>query len=240
MEKQQIRMSIVLLVLCCVAIAGCGKKEDEPKEQTPTVAQTPPPPPPRVPNAANPEQMREYLKQQMAQMEAKTKVMNAKTAYAMALPEAKKWNAQAKLYEIEGEKKLTPDGTAAMWTAHFATQTDTRDTPSEKQGKKCTVLMSDGEVVRVYRKETPEDISYAAECYAFLPEERLNSTEAIAKCLAALKDKHGAGVDNAELTRLIYTSRENDAGYQPVWELNASVNGSSATVVIDAATGEVI
>ncbi len=246
MEKHPLRISIVLLVLCCVAIVGCGKKEDETKEPTPTVAQTPPPPapspagPPAPPDMSDPAKAREYIQQQMAQMEARVQVMDATAAYALALVEAKKWDGQAKLYQLKGDKKLTPDGTASMWTAYFATQIDDRNTPRQEQGKKLTVLMSDGRVMKVSAKETPDDIKFSAPCRAFLPGEKLNSKETLAKCLAGLKAKHGAAADSAELKRIIYTSRDNDAGYQPVWELNASVNGSSATVVIDAVSGDVI
>jgi hypothetical protein len=239
MEKQQLKPFIILMVLCCVAITGCGKKEDEAKEQTPPVAQTPPPPAP-VPDMGDQEKAREYIQQQMAQMEARVAVMDAKAAYALALAEAKKWDAQAKLYQLKGEKKLTPDGTASMWTAYFATQTDASNTPRQEQGKKLTVLMSDGRVMKVSPKETPDDIKFAAPCRAFLPVEKLNSKETLAKCIAGLKSKHDTAADSAELKRLIYTSRDNDAGYQPVWELNASVNGSSATIVINAATGMVM
>lgn len=245
MEKLMSRIHIIMLVLCCVAIIGCGKKQDETKEQTPSAAQAPPPPAP-APNMENQEQAREYIKQQMAQMEARTEVMDAKTAYALALPEAQKWDAQAKLYQIKGEKKLTPDGSAAMWTAYFATRTDPRNTPRREHGKKCTVLMMDGRVMKVSPKETPEDISYSAACHAFLPDDRLNSKEALAKCLAALKDKHGAAADNAELKRLICSSKEFSAAggsggeEKPVWELSASINGSSASVIIHAVTGGVM
>ena len=235
MERQRLRPFIILLMLCCVAIVGCDKKQDEAQNQTPSVAQTPPPPPPApVPNIENEEQAREFIKQQMAQMEARIEVMDAKAAYALALPEAKKWDAQAKLYQLKGEKKLTPDGTASMWTAYFATQTDARDTPRSEQGKKLTVLMSDGRVMKVSPKETPDDIKFSAPCYSFLPGEKLDSKEALAKCLAALKSEHGTAADSAELKRLIYTSEQEDSGYKPVWELNASVNGSSATAVINA------
>jgi len=241
MEKKRLRPFIILLVLCCVVIVGCDKKQDEAQNQTPTVDQTPPPSPPApAPNIENEEQAREFIKQQMAQMEARIEVMDAKAAYALALPEAKKWDAQARLYQLKGEKKLTPDGTASMWTAYFATQTDARNTPRSEQGKKLTVLMSDGRVMKVNPKETPEDIKFSAPCYAFLPDEKLNSKEALAKCIAGLKSKHGTAADSAELKRLIYTSKQDDSGYKPVWELNTSINGSAATAVINAVTGMVM
>ena len=240
MEKQRLSIWIGLLV-CCVVTVGCGKKEDEAKEPMQSVAQTPPPAGPQAPpDMSDPEKAKEYIRQQMAQMEARVEVMDAKGAYALAVTEAKKWDAQAKLYQLKGEKKLTPDGTASMWTAYFAIQTDARDTPRQEQGKKLTVLMSDGRVMKVSPKETPDDIKFSAPCRAFLPDERLNSKEALAKCLAGLKEKHGAAADSSEIKRLIYTSEESDAGYKPVWELNASVNGSSASAVIDAVTGDVI
>ena len=243
MEKQRLEGSIVLLVLCCVAIVGCGKREDETKKPTPSVAQTPPPSPagPQAPpDMSDPEKAKEYIRQQMAQMEARVEVMDAKAAYALALAEAKKWDVQSKLYQLKGDKKLTPEGTASMWTAYFATQIDESNTPRQEQGKKLTVLMSDGRVMKVSPRETPEDIKFSAPCRAFLPGETLNSKEALAKCLAGLKGKHGAAADSAELKRIIYTSRDNGAGYQPVWELNASVNGSSASAIIDAVTGDVL
>ena len=241
MEKLMSRIHILMLVLCCVAICGCGKKEDEAKEPTPSVAQAPPPPSAPAPNMGDPEKAREYIQQQMAQMEARTAVMDAKAAFALALTEAKKWDAQAKLYQLKGEKKLTPDGTAAMWSAYFATGVDAKDVPSQERGKKCTVLMMDGRVMKVSPKETPEDIKWSAPCHAFLPDGRLNSKEAITKCLAALKGKHGAAVDNAELKRMICSSKAfSDGEETPVWELSASVNGSSASVVIHAVTGKVI
>jgi hypothetical protein len=69
----------------------------------------------------------------------------------------------------------------------------------------------------------------------------LNSKEALTKCLAALKDKHGAAADNAELKRLICTSQSGSGSeYQPVWELSTSVNGYSASVTIHAVTGVVM
>ena len=237
------RIQITMLVLCCAVIVWCGKKEkeDQAKEPTPSVAQTPPTPPAPVPNMADREQAMQYIQQQMAQMEARVEVMDAKAAYALALTDARKWDAQAKLYQLKGEKKLTPDGTAAMWSAYFATQTDDRNTPSREQGKKCTVLMMDARVMKVSPKETPEDIKFSAPCRAFLPDEKLNSKEALAKCLAGLKEKHGAAVDNAELKRLICTSKSGSGSeYQPASELNASINGSSATAVIHAATGKLM
>jgi hypothetical protein len=243
MKKQRIRISIVLLVLCGVVIVGCGKKEDEAKEPTPTVAQAPssaPAAPPAPPDLSDPAKAREYIQQQMRQMEASVAVVDAKAAYALALVEAKKWDAQAKLYQVKSDRKLAPDGTASMWRVYFATQIDDRNTPRQDQGKKLTVLISGGRVAELFPRETPDDIKFSAPCYAFLPDAKLNSKEALAKCLAGLKDKHGAAADSAELKRVIYTSKDNGAGYQPAWELNASVNGSSATVVIDAATGEVI
>ncbi len=244
MEKLMSRIQIILLVLCCVAIVGCDKKQDEPEEatpsaaETPSAAQTPPPPgsaPAAPPNMKDQAQARAYIQQQMAQMEARVAVMDAKAAYALALPEAQKWDAQAKLYQLKGEKKLTAEGTASMWTAYFATQTDARNTPRREQGKKCTVLMSDGRVMKVSKRETPEDISSSAPCRAFLPADWLNSAEVLTKCLAALKGEHGAAADNAELKRLICSSEES-----PVWKLSASVDGSSASATIGAVTGEVL
>lgn len=246
MEKRSLRFSIVLLLLCCALIVGCGKKEDEAKEQTPAVAQAPPPPapgpagPPAPPDMSDPTKAKEYLQQQMTQMEVRVQVMDARAAYALALTEAKKWDVQSKLYQLKGDKKLTPDGTASMWTAYFATQIDESNTPRQEQGKKLTVLMSGGRVMKVSAKETPEDIKFSAPCRTFLSGDKLNSKDALAKCITGLKANHGAAADSAELKRIIYTSRDNGAGYQAVWELNASVNGSSATVVIDAATGDVI
>jgi hypothetical protein len=241
METLMSRIQVIMLLLCCVAIVGCGKKNDEPEAPTPPAAaapsamETPAPGGPQAPpDMSDQEKAREYIQQQMAQMEARVAVIDAKAAYALALPEAQKWDAQAKLYQLKGEKKLTAAGTAAMWSAYFAVQTDARDTPRSEQGKKCTVLVTDGRVVKVDKRETPEDIKFSAPCYAFLPADWLNSAEVLTKCLAALKDKRGAGVDNAELKRLICSSEDS-----PVWKLSASVDGSSASATIDAVTGQV-
>lgn len=245
MEKTMSKIHVAVLVLCCVAIVGCGKKQDETEEPTPSAVQTPPAPastPAAPPNMNDQEQAKAYIQQQMAQMETQTAVMDAKAACALALPEAKKWDAQAKLYQLKGEKKLTAEGTAAMWTAYFATQADARNTPRREQGEKCMVLMTDGRVMKVDKRETPEDISSSAPCRAFLPDSRLNSNEALAKCLAALKDKRGAAVDSAELKRLICSSEESGSGGEesPVWKLSASVDGFSASAIVHAVTGEVL
>ena len=247
MEKLMSKTRICILALCCIAIVGCGKKEDRVEEQTPSTVQEPSPPTGRAPSPPAPpanmedrEQAMEYIRQQMEQMEARTEVMDAEAAYALASPAAKKWDPRARLYQLKGEKKLTPDGTAAMWTAYFAVRTDARSTPSREGGKKLTVLMMSGRVMKVSPKETPEDISYAADCYAFLPDQRLNSKEALAKCLAALKEERGAAVDSAELKRLICSNRELDGEETPTWELSASIDGSPASVHIHAVTGEVL
>ena len=87
-------------------------------------------------------------------------------------------------------------------------------------------------------KETPEDILYSAPCYAFLPDSRLNSQEALTKCLAALEAEHGAGVDSAELKRLVCQIANADGSDVPAWKLEATVNGSSASATIHAVTAQ--
>ncbi len=239
------RRWIVVLMLCSVVITGCSKKQgevDEPGEKTeqteqaPSAVQTPPPLPEDM---GDQEQARKYIQEQMAQMEARTAVMDAKAAYALALPEAQKWDAQAKLYQLKGEKKLSPDGSAAMWTGYFAVRTDSRDTPRAEQGKKCTVLMTDGRVMKVKARESAEDIKFSAPCHAFLPAEWLNSKETLALCLAALREKQGGVMNGVEFKRLI-CSIENINGGTPVWTLSAGVGGANASVEIHAVTGEVL
>ncbi len=245
--KERLLGTTVILLLGCIVIIGCGKKEDQTEGSTPPA--TPEPSSTQTPRPAQnlqaPEQAREYIRQQMEQMEARTKVMDARAAYTLALPEAQKWDAQAKLYQIKGDTKLTSDGTAAMWTAYFALRLDDRNASSREGGKKLTVLMMDQQIMKVSPKETPEDISYAADCYGFLPENWINSQDAMTKCLAALKDKHTASIDGAELKRLVCGSAETrgvdgSSRQTPVWKLSVSVDGSPVSATIDAVTGKVL
>ena len=119
--------------------------------------------------------------------------------------------SQARLYQLKGEKKLTPDGTVAMWTAHFAVRLDDRSASSREGGKKLTVLMSD---------------------------DRLNSADAMAKCLAILKAEHGAEADTTELKRIICQTTDADGSNVAAWKLEAAVSGSSASATIHAVTAQ--
>jgi hypothetical protein len=72
----------------------------------------------------------------------------------------------------------------------------------------------------------------------------MNSGQAYEKCLAALKNKHGAEADNARDLRLSCAGREYyESGHwvtKPVWEFSCGIGGSPAHAHIHAVTGEVV
>lgn len=177
-------------------------------------------------------------------MQDKIKAMDDRAAVNMAQKEAKKWDSKAKLYSLEGEESLKPDGTAKQWTAYFAVREDQDNTPSREHGKKFVVLMLGGKIVSAEKKETPEDISYTKDCHAFLPDNRMSGKEAFDKCLTALENKYGDKVDVSTAKRIecfvkqFYTPP--NWINKPTWRLTLEIDGRPASATIHAQTGEVL
>jgi hypothetical protein len=211
--------------LCFVSIAGCGGGEKSERVE---------------------QQVRGKVKKALKEAQQKTGNHDARAAFEMALQEAQKWDSKARLYQIEGKNNLQSDGTALMWTAYFATQEDPENVPSEERGKKLVVLMMPGNVIRVQKKETPEEKSWIVKCHAFLPDDWMDSGEAFSKCHAALKDKHGAEAEAGRAKHLILHSyayyTPGGSGWQrkPAWELSVDIAGSPASAEVHAVTGEIL
>jgi hypothetical protein len=188
--------------------------------------------------------IRQEVAEKMEQAEQQTGELDAYAAHEMALPEAQKWEQAARLYRIEGEKNLQPDGTALMWTAYYAVQEDPENAPSRDQGKKLVVLMMQGRIIKAKKKETQQEIAWTTECHLFLPEGWMNSDQAYAKCFAALKEKHGETMEKAQKFRIDCVARRYRQGRdwirKPAWELSCSIDGSPAAAQIHAVTGEVL
>jgi len=187
----------------------------------------------------------EEVKKKMEKMEDEIEVMDAHTAYELALKEADKWDKDAHLYYLEGEKDINPDGTAKQWTAYFAVREDPQDTPGREQGKKLVVLMQDAQVMRVESKEDPEDISYTQDCYQFLPDDWMDSESGYAKCLDALREKHGDDVDNGKPQHLkVRTAEYYKSGdgwiIKPAWQLSYKTGDNYQNAEVHAVTGEVL
>jgi len=192
------------------------------------------------------QRVREEVKEKMKKAEQKKGAHDARSAFQMALEEARKWDSDARLYQLEGEKNLKPDGTAMMWTAYFAVQEDPEDTPAREQGQKLVVLMMQQKMIKAESKEAPEEISWTTPCHAFLPDDWMNSREAYSGCLTALKEKHGTEMDGGRVEHLVLHSyayyTPGGTGWQrkPAWELSADISGTPTSVEIHAVTGEVL
>ena len=195
---------------------------------------------------ANAERVRKFITDKMKRIEKNIKVMNAREAFKLAKKEARKWDSNARLYEIEGKDKLVPEGTAVQWLVYFATREDPEKTPGREQGKKFVVIVLDNRVVSAEKKETPNEIKYTAECHAFLPDNWMKSGDAYSKCFAAIKDKYSSEADNGEPRFLVCRSNEYRApggsGWErkPAWALSFKIGNIYARADIHAITGEVL
>jgi hypothetical protein len=218
-----LRVSLLCLASGLIVLAGCGGGEKSDRVE---------------------EKVRQEVAEKMNKAEQQAGELDAYAAHELARPEADTWDRAARLYRIEGEKNLQPDGTAMMWTAHYAVQEDPENTPSRDQGKKLVVLMMQGKLIKAESKETQQEIGWTTECHLFLPESWMNSDQAYEKCFAALKDTHGAEMDKAGKFRIDCLARSYRQGGEwvriPAWELSCTIGGSPAAAQIHAVTGEVL
>ena len=226
------------MIICfgCLFVFGCGGGGKEKTSEIPSVD--------AKDTAKNAAQVKRFVQDKMKKMEDKVKAMNAGSAYKMARKEAKKWNKAARLYELKGEQSLKPDGTAKQWTAYFAVKEDPENTPSREQGKKFVVLMLGGRIVDMQKKETPDEIAYAADCHAFLPDGWMSGQDAFTRCFAVLKDKYGDKADAAKAKRLLCRNGEYFISSKweiiPTWMLSMEMDGSPVSAAIHALNGEVL
>jgi hypothetical protein len=221
------------LALGLIALAGCGGEDKSGGEKGD-----------RLQTDRVEKKIREEVAEKMRQAEQQAGELDAYAAHELARPEADTWDPAARLYRIEGEKNLQPDGTAMMWTAYYAIQEDPENAPSRDQGKKLVVLMMQGRIMKAEKKETQQEIAWTTECHRFLPENWMNSDQAYSKCFAALKEKHGAEMEKAGKFRIDCVARNYRQGSDwvrtPAWELSCSIDGSPAAAQIHAVTGEVL
>ena len=187
------------------------------------------------------EKIKSAVLNKMKKMQDGIKEFTGEAACELALAEAKKWDRAAQVYYLEGEDSLKPDGTAKNWRANFAIS---EDPENGKQGKKFVVLMLGGKVVRMEKKETPDEIAYTTDCRAFLPGNRMSGDAAYEKCLEALKAKYGNGMDGAVPDRLECLSGEYYISskwvIKPTWRLTMQMDGSPISAAIQAVSGEVL
>ncbi len=238
--KKSLTLSLgLLLVFGCLFIVGCsgGDKAPSSGDEKAAAADTK-----SIPR--DQEQIKRFVQSKMKKMQDKIKDINEKTAVNMAQKEAKKWDSKAKLYSLEGEEFLKPDGTAKHWTAYFAVREDPDNTPRSEQGKKFVVLMLGGKTVRMEKKETPKEISYTKECHAFLPDGRMSGKAAYDKCFAALKEKYGDKADTKAAKRLECFSGQYYISskwiIKPTWRLTLEIDNHPVSAAIHALTGEVL
>jgi len=217
------RVTLLGLAMGLIVLGGCGGGEQSDRVE---------------------KKIRQEVAEKMEKAEQQTGELDAFAAHALALLEAQKWDRTSRLYRIEGEKNLQPDGTAMMWTAYYAVQEDPENAPSRDQRKKLVVLMMQGRIIKAEKKETQQEIGWTTECHLFLPEDWMNSDQAYAKCFAALKEKHGETMDKAQNFRIDCVARHYRQGSgwvrTPAWELSCSIDGSPAAAQIHAVTGEIL
>lgn len=187
------------------------------------------------------EKIKSAVLNKMKKIQEGIKEFTGEAAYELALAEAKKWDRAAQVYYLEGDDSLKPDGTAKKWRAYFAVS---EDPENGVQGKKFIVLMQGGKVVLAEKKETQDEISYTTDCRQFLPEDRMSGQDAYGKCLAALKDKYGAGMDSFVPERIdcygaeYYISSRWEV--KPTWKLTMEKDGSPISAAVHAVSGEVL
>ena len=225
----------MIMIACCLFVTGCGGGKESPSSGGETVdAQTK-----VLPKDA--EKIKRDVLNKMKRMQEGIKEVTAEAAYELASGEAKKWDRAAQVYYLEGEDSLKSDGTAKNWRANFAVS---EDPENGEQGKKFVVLMLGGKVVSTDKKETPDEISYTADCRAFLSGNRMSGEAAYEKCLAALKAKYGDEMDGAIPDRLECLSGEYYISskwvIKPTWRLTMQLGGSPISAAIQAETGEVL
>lgn len=196
--------------------------------------------------ASDKDRIAQHVRERMKALEGSLGVMDSRAAVDIAMREARKWDRSARLYRLDGEDKLTSDGTARKWRAYFAVREDPPDTPRREQGKKFIAIVMAGKVVSANPEETPEDISHTAECTAFLPPDRMDATAAFIRCYAALKDRLGDDADRGSPERLeclqadFYEGAEKGWVGKPAWRLTLDMQGSPVSAMIHAKTGEVV
>ena len=245
MKKLNSSLNLLVAAIVIISMIGCGggTGKQGPADQQETEQEVK-----KKGKQESDEEIRkkvlEQVQKKMKEAEENIKVMDAEKAYELALKEADKWDKDAKLYYLEGEKTLEPDGTAKQWTAYFAVREDPQNTPGREQGKKLVVLMNDARIMSVEAKETPDDISYTQDCYMFLPDGWMDSETAYGKCMDALKEKHGDDVENGEAQRLICRTGEFYINRKwvviPAWELGMKYKDSYPSAEIHAVTGEIL
>lgn len=186
----------------------------------------------------------ETVQRKMERMEQQIDVMTARNAYKVAIEEAKKWDKNANLYYLEGEKSFKADGTAKQWTAYFAVREDPQNTPGKEQGKKLVVLMLGGMVVNAEKKETPDDIKFTQDCYKFLPNDWMDSEMAFGLCMDVLRERYGDDTDKGETQTFVCFSAEHYISgkwvIKPTWQLSHKIGDTYARVKIHAVSGDVL
>lgn len=236
MAKSFLNCLFLIFIMGCFLISACGGGKTENASISSTDAsQTAP---------KDMEKIKRLVEERVKQAEKRTKDLDGQAAYDMASQEAKKWDANARLYYLKGEEGLTSKGTAKQWTVNFALREDSQNSPSRDHGKKFVVLILGGRIMQAEKKESPEDISYTSPCYAFLPENWMSAQEAYTQCLDALKDEYGSGAARASSKRIeCFTGQY----YQPPewklipnWRLTMEMEGKPISAAIHAESGKVL
>jgi hypothetical protein len=179
------------------------------------------------------------LKKKMKAMEQKPRAVNAWEAAQIALETAKKWDKDAKLYCLEGEKGLLANGSAKMWTAYFATKVDS-ETDGKNTNHKYVIIVFEGRVMKSELHDTPEKIVHVKDCPGLLPDDIIDSEEAILRCQVAIGGKYKSTMDEAVLSTITCRMApvEGSPGtFQPEWKLNMKIKEEYVRVAVHGVTG---
>lgn len=236
MAKSFLYCAFLFFIMGCFLISACGGgKTENTSTSSADASKTAP---------EDKEQIKRLVEERVKQAEKRIKDMDGQAAYDMALQEAEKWDANARLYYLKGEEGLTGEGTAKQWTVNFALREDPQNTPSREQGKKFVVLILGGRIMQAEKKESPEDISYTSPCYAFLPENWMSAQDAYTQCLDALKAEYGSGAAHATPKRIEcfigQYYQPPDWKLIPNWRLSMEMEGKPISAAIHAESGEVL
>jgi len=164
--------------------------------------------------------------------------INARDAYTMAQIKAKKWNPEAKLFQMLG-RDTKINGTAGIWQMFFATKLD------EREGNISTKYMVTVKGGRISEFQKIELGVYTG----FLPDNWIDSTEAYPICINALIIKYQEVLNTYRMNSFVLQCY--DPYYTPLqevtiskgdscWMLQFNIESKLKQIFIDAIDGNVI
>ena len=245
--KMKKLIGLLILVIIAMSLVACGGGDDDEDDANDQLGE-------QIAEqmgdlSDDQKEMLEDMQQQMEEAQEAMEDIDAKSAVELALPEALKWDSAARVYQVDTDKALLPDGTSSMWRVYFAVREDSPDTPSDQHGKKFFVMVMDGKIIDMEAWETPDEISSRAECYLFVPDDWMNSDDAYTQCIEALEGIYGADVDTGVVSHMsCYGGAEyyleGPSGRQwetiPTWVLSYKIGDTYARAEIHSVTGEVL